>query len=154
MILLRSTALLCLLLCVSASFSSGGGGEIHYDLSGEQLRRLLQSPVYLAEWMERPLSSSFPAVWPLSHTGVRVTIRDDGPAPLGRQWLIHKGQNYGISSDTVVVSARHMSDRWEVKGTKQFNGRKTVSDFVKTGGETYNLLFANCHVASKRMMLQ
>lgn len=37
--------------------------------------------------------------------------------------------------------------------TKEFNGRKNVADFVKTGGETYNYLF-NCHVASGLMMLQ
>uniref|UniRef100_A0A3B5B0V0 Uncharacterized protein n=1 Tax=Stegastes partitus TaxID=144197 RepID=A0A3B5B0V0_9TELE len=111
----------------------------NYDLSGQDLTDLYNSPVYQAEWMIRPLES--PVMRQLSHTGVRVTLADNS------QWLIHKGNNYGISSDTVVSSARHMSSNW------RFNGRKTVSDFVKKGGESYNLLF-NCHVASIRMILQ
>lgn len=39
----------------------------------------------------------------------RVTLRD------GSQWLIHKGKNFGISSQTVVVNARHMGNNWEVR---------------------------------------
>uniref|UniRef100_A0A3P9CMA7 Uncharacterized protein n=1 Tax=Maylandia zebra TaxID=106582 RepID=A0A3P9CMA7_9CICH len=98
--------------------------------SKQGLTDLYNSPVYKAEWMVRP------------HTGVRaVTLAD------GSQWLIHKGQDYGISSDTVVTSARHMSSAWK------FNGRKKVAAFVKRGGQTYNALF-NCHVASITMMLQ
>lgn len=41
-------------------------------------------------------------------SSLRVTLAD------GSQWLIHKGQDYGISSDTVVTSARHMSSAWKV----------------------------------------
>ncbi len=33
----------------------------------------------------------------------------------GNQWLIHKGDGYGKSSQTVVVDAKHMSDDWKVK---------------------------------------
>lgn len=39
----------------------------------------------------------------------RVTLAD------GSQWLIHKGNNFGISSPTVVVDARHMGKKWKVK---------------------------------------
>lgn len=39
----------------------------------------------------------------------RVTLAD------GSQYLIHKGSNYGISSQTVVVDGSHMSDKWKVK---------------------------------------
>ncbi|KAI3360887.1 hypothetical protein L3Q82_012900 [Scortum barcoo] len=98
--------------------------------------------------MRRPKGSSSSAVGPFSHTGVRVTLAD------GTQWLVHKGQNYGISSDTVVTSARHMSSAWEVIETKNFGGTKTVGDFVATGGSNYDLLFDNCHWASRRMMNQ
>lgn len=37
-----------------------------------------------------------------------VTLAD------GTQYLIHKGENYGDASNTVVTQARHMSTRWEV----------------------------------------
>ncbi|KAI3360889.1 hypothetical protein L3Q82_012902 [Scortum barcoo] len=79
---------------------------------------------------------------------LRVTIDD------GTRWLVHKGLNYGISSDTVVTPARHMSSAWEVIKTGNFQGRKTVGDFVATGGSNYNLLFDNCHWTSRRMMNQ
>lgn len=93
----------------------------------------------------------------------------------GSQYLIHKGDNYGISSQTVVVDARHMSSNWRVKSlaspaakqvqptrhsvsppqvikTHDFEGEKTVAEFVADGGSNYNLLFANCHHASRDMM--
>lgn len=109
---------------------------------------------------------------------VRVTLGD------GSRWLIHKGKNYGTSFQTVVTSAEHMSSEWRVnlhvqseiyshpdrtrhqtlllcvcfslQGVKvgNFQGRKTVSDFVETGGSNYNFLFDNCHWASIRMMDQ
>uniref|UniRef100_A0A7N6BG36 Uncharacterized protein n=1 Tax=Anabas testudineus TaxID=64144 RepID=A0A7N6BG36_ANATE len=123
------------------------GGSFSSNLSGQQLTDLYNSPVYKAEWMVRPLGSSSTIAGPLSHTGVRVTLRN------GAQWLIHKGNNYGISSQTVVTDARNMASNWKMLVTRDFNGRKTVADFVKVGGATYNLLF-NCHVASIRMILQ
>lgn len=95
----------------------------------------------------------------------------------GSQYLIHKGNNYGISSQTVVVNARHMSSSWKVTfsespATKQgqsttsgtlvsppqvvathnFQGTKTVAEFVADGGSNYSLIFANCHMASGNMM--
>ncbi|XP_042083937.1 uncharacterized protein LOC121815770 [Haplochromis burtoni] len=142
------SALTLLALTVDAS-SGPGYSNYNYDLSGQQLTDLYNSPVYKAEWMVRPFGSSSSTFGPLSHTGVRVTLAD------GAQWLIHKGQDYGISSDTVVTSARHMSSAWKpvFHLSRQFNGRKKVADFVKRGGETYNALF-NCHVASITMMLQ
>ncbi|CAI5661499.1 unnamed protein product [Oreochromis niloticus] len=66
------------------------------------------------------------------HQSLRVTLADES------QWLIHKGQGYSISSETVVTSARHMSSDWKpvFHLSRQFNGRKKVADFVKHGGET------------------
>ncbi len=38
----------------------------------------------------------------------RVTLED------GTKWLVHKGDGYGISSQTVVVAARHMAaNNWK-----------------------------------------
>lgn len=37
----------------------------------------------------------------------RVTLAD------GSQWLVHKGDGFGISTQTVVVAARHMSQDWK-----------------------------------------
>ena len=42
----------------------------------------------------------------------RVTLRD------GSTWLVHKGDGFGISSQTVVVDARHMSTSWQVRCPK------------------------------------
>ncbi|XP_076593569.1 uncharacterized protein LOC143324741 [Chaetodon auriga] len=117
-------------------------------LSGAELTRLYNSGVFEAERMKQPLGSSSSMVGPFSHSGVRVTLAD------GSRWLIHKGQNFGISSQTVVVDARHMSSDWRVVKVRDFQGRKTVGDFVATGGSNYNFLFDNCHWASIRMMDQ
>ncbi|KAJ0065539.1 hypothetical protein NL108_013102 [Boleophthalmus pectinirostris] len=117
------------------------------ELAGEELTRLFNSPVYKAEWMVRPLDDLPVIIGPISHTGVRVTLCD------GSQWLIHKGPGYGKDSETVVTSATHMSDRWKTLCTKDFKGKKTVSELMNAAGTTYNLLF-NCHVASITIMFQ
>ncbi|KAG7218223.1 hypothetical protein INR49_007975 [Caranx melampygus] len=133
----------------SSSSSSGPGGapQHSYDLSGRSLTELYNSPVYKAERFRRPLAGLV-QVGPISHTGVRVTLCD------GTQWLVHKGGDYGVDSQTVVVDAKHMSSEWKLEETKVFDGRKTVSDFVKAGGEFYHWLVDNCHLASGRMMDQ
>ncbi|XP_047455613.1 uncharacterized protein LOC125016898 [Mugil cephalus] len=142
------------LLSVTVEASSSGGTLDRAKLAGQaelfgsDLTNLYNSPVYLAERMQRPLDG-----WPfklgdISHTGVRVTLRD------GSQWLIHKGHNAGISSNTVVTDARHMSSKWSTLSTRDFQGSRTVSDFVGAGGPNYNLARDNCHMASDRMMDQ
>lgn len=78
----------------------------------------------------------------------RVTLDD------GSQWLIHKGGGFGLSSQTVVTDARHMSSAWRPVSSREFQGSKTVSDFVSAGGPNYNLLSDNCHLGSRRMMDQ
>ncbi|TDH11230.1 hypothetical protein EPR50_G00058680 [Perca flavescens] len=118
------------------------------NLSGPELTRLYNSPVYEAERLKRPKGSSSSAVGPFSHSGVRVTLGDRS------KWLIHKGMNYGTSSQTVVTRADYMSSNWKVVKTGNFQGRKTVGDFVATGGSNYDFLFDNCHWASIRMMNQ
>ncbi|XP_076593570.1 uncharacterized protein LOC143324742 [Chaetodon auriga] len=142
-------ALTLTLLAPSVEASTGGGTPNHsYELSGDALRRLYNSAVYKAERMKRPLEGTSVVMGPISHSGVRVTLAD------GSRWLIHKGNNYGTASQTVVVDARHMSSDWRVVREGNFQGRKTVADFVATGGSNYDLLFDNCHWASIRMMDQ
>uniref|UniRef100_A0A671Y747 Uncharacterized protein n=1 Tax=Sparus aurata TaxID=8175 RepID=A0A671Y747_SPAAU len=131
----------------SGSKSSGTPNH-NYDLSGSNLTRLYNSPVYNAERMKRPLGGSGPVVGPISHSGVRVTLAN------GSRWLIHKGKGYGVSSDTVVVNARYMSREWRAVMEGNFRGRKTVANFVATGGSRYHWLFDNCHWASIRMIKQ
>ncbi|KAG7324772.1 hypothetical protein KOW79_011088 [Hemibagrus wyckioides] len=131
----------------SLGTGSDTGSSYSYDLSNSSdLRKLYNSKVYQAVWLTRPLEGLSFQKGILSHSGVRVTLAD------GTKWLVHKGNNFGKSSQTVVVDARHMSKSWKVKKTKNFRGSKMVSDFVKAGGANYNLLFNNCHNAAKRMM--
>ncbi|KPP77154.1 hypothetical protein Z043_103443 [Scleropages formosus] len=114
-----------------------GGNSYSYDLSNmADLRKLYNSKVYLADRMKRPLDGTSFILGPLSHSGVRVTLAD------GTRWLVHKGNEFGISSQTVVVE------------TKNFRGTKTVSDFVRAGGTDYSLIFDNCHFGADRMMDQ
>ncbi|XP_070692179.1 uncharacterized protein [Pempheris klunzingeri] len=146
--LLCAAALTLLAAVVESSSSSGGTPNYNYDLSGSDLTSLFNSPVFEAERVKRPLDGTTTELGPLSHSGVRVTLADDS------QWLIHLGKNYGISSDTVVTSARHMSPNWRVVDTVDFNGRKTVSDLVAAGGSDYNFFTNNCHLGSRRIMRQ
>ncbi|KAJ4919186.1 hypothetical protein JOQ06_026163 [Pogonophryne albipinna] len=129
---------LLLLLGLSVEASSGGGGTTSHshDLSVSELRRIYNSPVFKAERLKRPLDGQSVRIGPLSHSGVRVTLAD------GSQWLVHKGGDYGVSSNTVVVR------------TLDFRGTKKVADFVAVGGTDYSLFFDNCHLASRRMMGQ
>lgn len=39
----------------------------------------------------------------------RVTLEN------GAKWLVHKGDDYGISSQTVVVAAHHMGTDWKAR---------------------------------------
>ncbi|CAJ1061337.1 uncharacterized protein LOC121641292 [Xyrichtys novacula] len=132
----------------SFSFGSRGSRNRNYDFSGPDLTKLYNSGVYKAEKVVRPLGNLKDTYGPISHSGVRVTRED------GSQFLIHKGDGYGVSSQTVVVKADHMSSAWKTVSSKDFNGGKTVADFVKAAGETYDICSANCHHAADDMMNQ
>lgn len=142
MFLHRAAAVLFLILSVDVSSSRGS------NLSGAELTRLYNSPVYEAEWMVRPLGSMTKIKGLISHSGIRVTLRDR------TTWLIHKGKSFGDSYQTVVTAAQYMSNSWRSLGSKNFNGRKIVNDFVRVGGGSYNVLFDNCHWATFRMFIQ
>ncbi|KAM4581625.1 uncharacterized protein PAE49_006103 [Odontesthes bonariensis] len=146
-VLLSAAALTLLAASVESSF--GGGQSSHtYDRSGQALTDLYNSPVQRAEWVKRRLGNLPFIVGDLSHSGVRVTLDD------GSQWLVHKGDGFGLSSETVVTDARHMSSGWKTFKTKEFGGTKTVSDFVAAGGPNYKLFGDNCHDGADRMMNQ
>uniref|UniRef100_A0A8C9ZQC6 Uncharacterized protein n=1 Tax=Sander lucioperca TaxID=283035 RepID=A0A8C9ZQC6_SANLU len=134
------------LLVVAVESSTDGELNRNYDMSLSQLITLYSTPVFKAERMKRPLEGTSFVLGPISHSGVRVTLGD------GSQWLIHKGDNYGISSQTVVTSADNMSSDWTVVQTVDFQGTKKVLDFVRDGGSEYSLIFDNCHLAAQRMM--
>ncbi|KAJ3581294.1 hypothetical protein NHX12_016804 [Muraenolepis orangiensis] len=126
-----------------------GASSYNYDLSRKSdLTKLYNSPVYLAERMKRPLANMGVMIGPISHSGVRVTLSD------GSTWLVHKGNGFGVSSQTVVVDARHMSNKWQIVETKNFGGTKKIADFVRAGGTDYSLLFNNCHFGADQMMKQ
>ncbi|XP_060776888.1 uncharacterized protein LOC132886347 [Neoarius graeffei] len=128
---------------IGSEGSWDSGNSYNYDISKKSdLTKLYNSKVYEAERLTRPLKG----LRFLSHSGVRVTLDD------GTKWLVHKGDGFGLSSQTVVVKAEHMSKKWRVEETKNFQGSKTVSDFVRAGGTDYSLLFNNCHHGAKRMM--
>ena len=52
--------------------------------------------------------------------------------------MIHKGDGYGKSGQTVVVDAKHMSNKWSTVETRGVQGH-TVGDFVKASGPGYNV---------------
>ncbi|KAK7147190.1 hypothetical protein R3I94_009896 [Phoxinus phoxinus] len=136
-----------LAMVAESSWGNGSGNSYSYDLTKmSDLRKLYNSKVFKAERMTRPLEGMSFQIGKLSHSGVRVTLED------GTKWLVHKGDGFGISTQTVVVDARHMSSKWKIVETKDFRGSKTVSAFVKAGGTDYKLLFDNCHNAADRMM--
>ncbi|KAL7887092.1 hypothetical protein AOLI_G00048130 [Acnodon oligacanthus] len=115
------------LLLTECSWGTGKGNSYNYDLSKmSDLTKLYNSKVYQADRMRRPLEGMSFQAGLLSHSGVRVTLED------GTKWLVHKGDGYGISSQTVVVDARHMSPNWKIIETKNFRGSKRDSNAERT----------------------
>ena len=80
-----------------------------------------------------------------THSGSLVTTSD------GSRYLVHKGDDFGKSTNTVVVDAKHMSNNWTPVGqSHDVGGRASVSDYVKAGGKDYSL-HNNCHDATRNM---
>lgn len=69
--------------------------------------------------------------------------------------MVHKGPDFGQSSQTVVVDARYMSNAWSPRGQVQHHNPASapvhLGDLVKNGGKDYNLLCNNCIHGSNRM---
>lgn len=112
------------------------------------MRDIYNSKVVHAEYVTRPLGNKDTGknVPLFHHAGVRVTTDS------GEKYLIHKGPEYGISSDTVVTSDRYMSNRWTTAKGKDIGG-STVGDFVKNGypDEPYSVWTSNCQHAANSM---
>lgn len=122
----------------------------HYDIATKSgLEELQNSKVILAEHYERPLagktSPSIIAASKLKHAGVVVTLEN------GQRFLVHKGGQFGVDSQTVVVDAQHMTNKWTKTQSKPVYFSK-VSDYVAAGGVQYRLLTDNCQDAAQRMM--
>lgn len=135
----------------SGSWLSGSKprGPRPYDYSMSDLRKLYNSRVTFAERFKRPLGNSVNSCIAKNlgnHSGVKITLNN------GQKFLVHKGNEYGDASETVVVDAKHMSSRWWSTGEKKNIYHSTVADYIRAGGKNYNLFSDNCHHASKRMM--
>ncbi|XP_061165466.1 uncharacterized protein LOC133174365 [Saccostrea echinata] len=122
------------------------------------LRRLYNSRVTWAEYWTRPLGSGWWSSrrkrsfdYHLHHAGVVVTVEN------GDRWLIHKGSNYGDSSDTVITDAAYMSSRWRLWSRNYSRSvrhcRYTVNMFMQHAlvSTPYNLIGANCQTAANGM---
>ena len=136
------------------SSSSSNSGSFPHDVKTQSgLTSIYNEKVVSATRVTRPTGSFGPGSsgsssfgWdPTSHSGVVVKTES------GKEWLVHKGQDYGKSSATVVVDTKHMSDKWTRHETQSAGG-KNVGSFVETGGSNFNLLSDNCHQSAKRMM--
>ncbi|KAI0213582.1 hypothetical protein LSAT2_001389 [Lamellibrachia satsuma] len=133
----------------SSSSSGGGGGSPRthsFDIGRRsELTRLYNQPVRRVTHVERPLTGLSTMVGPIRHSGVVVETQD------GRRHLIHKGKDYGRSSQTVVTDARHMSRNWRPVQSRPVSG-SSVGDFVRAGGRDYSTIGDNCHNGRCRMM--
>ena len=152
---------------MSGSSASGSSAKtFHHDIKTQSgLTDLYNQQVTKVEHVTRPMGSSAGMNVPLvGHHGVVVTTeRGDRLVPkmcqradisklheikilifliwstICYRYLIHKGDGYGKSGgETVVVDARHMSDKWSTTETRRVEGH-TVSDFVKTSGPDYSI---------------
>lgn len=116
--------------------------------SGKSTRDVYNSKVANAEYVTRPLGNKDTGknVPFAHHAGVRVTTTS------GDSYLVHKGPNYGRSSDTVVTPASNMSDRWKTTGSKPVSN-STVGDVVSHGkpNQPYSLTTSNCQHAANSM---
>jgi len=127
--------------------SQGGRQAIPHDVKTKSgLNKIYNQKVTKVEHVTRPMGSSggsakIPFV---HHHGTVVTTSS------GERYLVHKGDGYGRSSQTVVTDARHMSSKWHTKETRSVHGH-TVSDFVKAGGPNYKLFKDNCIHGANRM---
>ena len=150
-------------------FSSSGGRSFPHDIKTKSgLTQLYNQRVVSSQPVERPLNAfkggqigrtgvaaanAFGITTSYSgkpdratHSGSLLTTAD------GKQWLAHKGDGFGKSTDTVVVDAKHMSGRWEPAGpTQNVGGKASVGDYVKAGGPHYSKSGSNCHNATQSM---
>ncbi|CAB4017116.1 Hypothetical predicted protein, partial [Paramuricea clavata] len=81
------------------------------------------------------------------HALWRIVVRTKD----GGRYLVHKGDEFWKSSQTVVVDAKHMGESWKNVGKSTSGNGKYVGAFVKAGGKDYKLRGGNCHDATDNM---
>ncbi|CAC5355960.1 unnamed protein product [Mytilus coruscus] len=131
----------------SRSKSSGSRGSnnkrLPHDMNKKGLTKLYNSKVTKVESYSRPLNGFLGKIG-IKHTGVVATTKNGG------KFLVHKGPGYGKSSSTVVVDAKHMSNKWTKTGEKTASGGKTISDVMKDGyvnkKSVFRRRFKNRHI--------
>lgn len=129
----------------SGGTSNHGSAPRSHDIGSQTaLNSLYNSRVVEARRVERPLTGWSFKAGPFKHEGVVVKTET------GKEWLVHKGPDFGTKSQTVVTDARHMSDKWETTGRKSVSSGN-VGDYVRQGGTNYNLLKDNCQHGAGRM---
>ncbi|VDI32954.1 Hypothetical predicted protein, partial [Mytilus galloprovincialis] len=120
-----------------------------HDMNKKSLTKLYNSKVTKVESVSRPLNGFLGKIG-IKHTGVVATTKNGG------KFLVHKGPGYGKSSSTVVVNAKHMSNKWKKTGEKTAPVGKTISDVMKDGyvNKKYGFLPNQkiCWGASKNIM--
>ena len=132
--------------------------QVNYEYPSENyyaqkidLKSLFNSKVVSMQLVKRPLDINVIGGLldrvGINHVGVLITNDQ------GQQWLVHTGNDFGVSSQTVVVSPGKMSSKWtSVGGVIQAKPDTTVSDLVKTGGSNYNVITNNCIEAAHRIV--
>jgi hypothetical protein len=131
--------------------SSLRNGKFHYTHNGQQLNKLYNQPIKSIQEYSRPLDipgGKFLDRFGINHRGQVATMGD------GKQFLVHKGPDFGINSQTVVVDRKYMSKNWSPRGSSMdHSSGNTVrlGDLVKSGGAHYNSICSNCIHASNRM---
>ena len=82
----------------------------------------------------------------VTHSGSLLTTTD------GSQCIVHKGIDFGDSSDAVAVDPKHTSPHWEKVGeSRDVGGRASVGDYIKAAGKYYNPFTGNFHHATGNM---
>jgi len=84
----------------------------------------------------------------VTHSGVIVTLSG------GERYLIHKGNEFGKKSQTVITYLDYMIGDWKKESELAVNKSKKVivGDLIKLGGANYNVFKDNCNDASERIM--
>ncbi|VDI48527.1 Hypothetical predicted protein [Mytilus galloprovincialis] len=111
---MRCSRILVILILVSISdaWFFRRNKSLRHDMNKKSLTNLYNSKVTKVESVSRPLNG-FVGRFGIKHTGVVATTKNGG------KFLVHKGPDYGKSSSTVVVNAKHMSNKWTKTGEKK-----------------------------------
>jgi hypothetical protein len=132
--------------------SSSKNGKFHYTHNRQQLNTLYNQPIKSIQEYSRPLDMPGGKVLNylgINHRGQVATLSD------GQQYLVHKGKDFGINSQTVVVDRKYMSNNWSPRGspinTNYERNHVGLGDLVKSGGASYNYFCSNCIHGSNKM---